>query len=58
MSSAPADPPSLEAAFPAALGPDVRAVTALLPPASLGPRWEVRGGVRIPVRLHHGEPDP
>ncbi|MFE0629051.1 hypothetical protein ACFW3D_19090 [Streptomyces sp. NPDC058864] len=58
MSSPPADPPSPEAAFPAALAPDVRAVAALLPPPPFGPIWEVHGDVRIPVRLYHDEPDP
>lgn len=46
----------MEAAFPAELGPDVRAVTALLAPSRSGPHWEVHRGVRIPVRLYHGEP--
>ncbi|MDX3093560.1 hypothetical protein PV417_03095 [Streptomyces sp. ME19-03-3] len=56
MSLEPTDPPALEAAFPAALGPDVRAVTALLPLPPFAPHWQVRGGVRIPVRLYHDEP--
>ncbi|MEU1536761.1 hypothetical protein ABZ461_01275 [Actinacidiphila glaucinigra] len=56
MSPEQADPPALEAAFPAELGPDVRAVTALLSPSRSGPCWEVHRGVRIPVRLYHGEP--
>ncbi|MGI5249927.1 hypothetical protein [Actinacidiphila glaucinigra] len=56
MSAAHADPPSMTAAFPAALGPDVRAVTALLPPLSHGPHWEAHGSVLLPVRLYHPEP--
>lgn len=60
MPAAPAGPPSLEAAFPATLAPDVRAVAALLPPPPPydDPRWEAHGDVRMPVRLYRGEPDP